>query len=88
MQRAVESVLVLCDDEQLLATYVSSYSYICVRILHTPYYILLHPSVGALRRRADVQRGRLAIRYTLASAYTLAALATRSQLFAALLGWK
>ena len=35
-----QSVLVLCDDEQLLATYVSSYSYICVRILHTPYYYI------------------------------------------------
>ena len=40
MQRAAERVLVLCDDEQLLATYVSSYSYICVRILHTPYYYI------------------------------------------------
>jgi hypothetical protein len=40
MQRAAERVLVLCDDEQLLATYVSSYSYMCVRILHTPYYYI------------------------------------------------
>ena len=79
MQQAAESVLVLCDDEQLLATHVSSYSYMRP---HTTYTILLYQSVGALRRRADVQRGRLAIHYTLAT------LATRSRPFAALLGWK